>query len=153
VVERPKLRLLNLSRANPSQNIIGWLSLLNGLLPTEWMNTQDRYYKSITSRRTGRRWAIIDFIQELWSISFAIWMHHNDRLHNSPKIDECTNYRTLTRSSGRRNETRPCFISSTDSPLAPNNNAVGATRINGTATVVENIVLRLFRSILIWTSG
>jgi len=153
VVERPKLRLLNLSRAIPSQNIIGWLSLLNGLLPSEWMNTQDRYYKSIASRRTGRRWAIIDFIQELWSISFAIWMHHNDRLHNSPKIDECTNYRTLTRSSGQRNETRPCFISSTDSPLAPNNNAVGATRINGTATVVENIVLRLFRSILIWTSG
>jgi len=78
---------LPITRAIHSQNTIGWFSLLNGFVSMEWIAIQDRHCKSITSRRTGRRWAI-DFIQELWSISFALWMHRNDRLHNSPKIDE-----------------------------------------------------------------
>jgi len=84
---------LPITRAISSQNIIEWFSLLNGFLSKEWIAIQDRHYKSITSRRTGRRWAI-DFIQELWSISFALRMHRNDRLHNSPKIDELLGQRT-----------------------------------------------------------
>ena len=73
---------LPIIRAIHSQNTIGWFSLLNEFVSKEWIAIQDRHYTSITSRRTGRGWAI-DFIQELWSISFALWMHRNDRLHNT----------------------------------------------------------------------
>jgi len=55
----------SIKRAIRSQNVIGWFSFLNRFLSTEWIDTQDRYYKSIsTRRRAGRPW-VIDFIQTM----------------------------------------------------------------------------------------
>ena len=44
---------------------------------------ENRYYKSVKSRRTGRRWTV-ELIKKLQDIAWDMWDHRNSVLHNDP---------------------------------------------------------------------
>ena len=66
-----------------AQQMIGWRQLMGGCLTIEWARAQDKYYKWVGMRRTGKRW-VISLIKRLWEISWNIWDDRNGVLHNTP---------------------------------------------------------------------
>ena len=56
---------------------------MGGCLTIEWARAQDKYYKWVGMRRTGKRW-VISLIKRLWEISWNIWDDRNGVLHNTP---------------------------------------------------------------------
>ena len=66
-----------------SQQSIGWRQMMGGCLSLEWAREQDRYYKWIGIRKTGKRW-VVALIKKLWEIAWDIWDDRNSTLHNTP---------------------------------------------------------------------
>ena len=62
-----------------AQSRLGWGSLLLGLPSTEWAHVQDVYFKSIHSRRSGRRW-VTELIQKLWDVAWDLWAYRTYQL-------------------------------------------------------------------------
>ena len=73
-------------RCFQSQARLGWTQFLQGFLVTDWANTQQAYYKSKGSRRTGRRWAV-NLSKQLWRIIFGMWNHRNQEMFNSGLVN------------------------------------------------------------------
>jgi hypothetical protein len=64
-----------------AQDTIGWQSFFEGFLATEWELLLDRYFDSINSRRSGRRWCA-GLIHQLWLLIHDLWVHRNTILHD-----------------------------------------------------------------------
>ena len=77
-----------------TQMILGWESLLLGLIVTPIIVTQQKYYSDLGSRKLGTRWAC-NLIQKLWHIVHHIWIHRNSILHNTSSIDNLNGIHTL----------------------------------------------------------
>ena len=70
-----------------AQAEIGWKNFLFGFVALEWQQSQQEYYLSISSRRTGKRW-VSALIRKLWDIAWDIWDHRNSQIHKPGKLDE-----------------------------------------------------------------
>jgi len=69
------------------QSDIGWQLFLEGCLSFEWAALQEEYYKFISSRRTGKCWAI-SLLKKLWQIAWELWDHRNEVLHHQENISQ-----------------------------------------------------------------
>jgi hypothetical protein len=69
-----------MSSARAAQEFIGWRPFLEGCLTMEWQAQQQRYYETLKSRKTGRRWATL-VIRKLWDVAWDMWEHRNGILH------------------------------------------------------------------------
>jgi hypothetical protein len=65
------------------QDEIGWTNFVEGCIALEWTAVQDRYYKSIRSKKSGRQWTIA-LIKKLLDIAWDLWEHRNG-FNNSPE--------------------------------------------------------------------
>ena len=83
-----------------AQSEIGWTGFLEGILSVKWATTQDDFYKSIGSRRSGQRWAT-DLSKQLWKMIFSMWDHRNAVLFESGKIDEMSGIQKVKRAIAR----------------------------------------------------
>jgi len=83
-----------------AQAAIGWTGFLEGLLSVKWADIQDAFYKSIGSRRSGRRWAT-DLSKQLWKMIFTMWDHRNAVLFESGKIEEMSGIEKVKRAVAR----------------------------------------------------
>ena len=61
------------------------MQLMGGCLSLEWAREQDRYYKWIGIRKTGKRW-VVALIKKLWEIAWDIWDDRNSTLHNTSMV-------------------------------------------------------------------
>lgn len=68
------------SSARATQEFIGWRPFLEGCLTWEWQAQQQRYYQTLKSRKTGRRWSTL-IIRKLWEVAWDMWEHRNGILH------------------------------------------------------------------------
>ena len=64
-----------------AQSEIGWRQLLEGCISTHWQKIQERHYKAIGSKLSGKRWAI-KMIQQLWNVAWDQWDQRNDEVQN-----------------------------------------------------------------------
>jgi hypothetical protein len=62
------------------QDLLGWDLFIEGFLHYGWIDAQQRYYDSIGSRRTGKKW-IERLLLELWDLARRLWMNRNDAKH------------------------------------------------------------------------
>ena len=69
------------------QSLIGWRNLLSGFVSVEWASVQNRYYKWLGLKRTGKRWVTM-LIKKLWDISWDQWEDRNGALHSTPMADD-----------------------------------------------------------------
>ena len=76
------------------QCIIGWRNLLRGFVSVEWANVQDKYYKWLGLKRTGKRWVTM-LIKKLWDVSWSQWEDRNGALHNTPIADDLSGAASL----------------------------------------------------------
>lgn len=58
------------------QKDIGWENFMVGRLSTKWGEAQDKYYKSIASRKTGMRW-VQNLIKIIWEVHWSVWDQRN----------------------------------------------------------------------------
>ncbi len=94
----------DLSLCISSQASIGWNSFLFGFLSRHWAITQQAYYESISSQRTGLRWSCLLF-KQLISIPWKLWNHRcqERRLPTSlSQIDEHRHLNALIRDEYQR---------------------------------------------------
>ena len=68
--------------ATLEQNEINWENLLRGRLSKKWRALQQSHYERIGSPRQAASW-VSGLIVQLWQVSFDLWEHRNDILHNS----------------------------------------------------------------------
>ena len=62
----------NVRECVEAQTKIGWVGFLEGLLTPKWATVQDKYFKHVGLRRTGRRWAV-GLSKRLWTVVFSMW--------------------------------------------------------------------------------
>jgi hypothetical protein len=67
------------------QQDIGWEGLLEGWIPFEWEEAQQKYYSAISSQRSGKRW-IVGLLHQLWTVSHTLWDHRNQVLHENTNV-------------------------------------------------------------------
>jgi len=68
-----------------SQHELGWEQFHDGIITFHWARLQDKYYRSIGSRRSGRTWAA-DLVTQLWNVNWQVWNHRNKSLHESINV-------------------------------------------------------------------
>ena len=76
-----------LSNAIRDQRIIGWKLFLEGLVAHPIIKYQERYYKSISSRRSINLWTT-KLIRNGWKIITTIWTNRNNYLHQESIIQD-----------------------------------------------------------------
>ena len=64
------------------QDAIGWWNFLLGRVSARFADVQAAHYLSIESQRGGRTW-LTALIREVADLSFAMWEHRNNVLHNT----------------------------------------------------------------------
>lgn len=69
-------RLPGLSVAIQKQHRLGWTAAFEGRWATEFVAIQDRYFRFMNMRRTGKRW-LVSVIKKLWDIAWSLWQHRN----------------------------------------------------------------------------
>ena len=74
---------LETRRAMQSQSDLGAWNMILGRVSTQLEERQGRHYKSIRSRKTGRRWTVA-LIKKLQDVAWDMWDHRNSVLHNDP---------------------------------------------------------------------
>jgi hypothetical protein len=62
------------------QDLLGWDLVIEGFLHYGWIDSQQRYYDSIGSRRTGKKW-LERLLLELWDLTMLLWINRNDTKH------------------------------------------------------------------------
>jgi hypothetical protein len=72
----PRSRLPGLQVAAAKQNVLGWTAAFEGRWATEFAEIQDRYYKFMQMRKTGKRW-LVSVIKKTWEIAWSLWDHRN----------------------------------------------------------------------------
>ena len=82
---QPRLPLTSLEnrRALQAQNDIGAWNMILGRISTQLEVRQGRHYKSIKSRRSGRRWTV-ELIKKMQDVAWDMWDHRNSVLHGDP---------------------------------------------------------------------
>jgi hypothetical protein len=63
-----------------TQDALGWQPLLQGGLAFEWQFAQQSYFKSLRSKKSGRRW-VSALVRKLWTVAWDQWEHRNSILH------------------------------------------------------------------------
>ena len=58
------------------QDELGWYNFLMGRISIEWKAVQQKYYKWLGKRNTGRKWAVV-LIKKIFEISWDMWDHQN----------------------------------------------------------------------------
>jgi hypothetical protein len=80
ILEREKLfHILKL------QETIGARQFFEGWFHNEWERAQERYYVSINSRRSSKRWTIA-LILKLWDVAWDLWDYQNAVFHLQQNI-------------------------------------------------------------------
>ena len=79
---------------------LSWTQFLQGFLSTEWAETQQEYYRSKGSRKTGRRWAV-NLSKQLWRIIFGMWNHRNQEMFSEEKVNQLSGEELLKRAIQR----------------------------------------------------
>ena len=64
------------------QDLIGWYPFLQGFWATQWESVQARYLQSLEVKTTIRRW-LSAVLRRLWQISWDMWDHRNNILHDN----------------------------------------------------------------------
>jgi hypothetical protein len=64
------------------QDTIGWKQFTEGLISTQWVVLQHKYYQSINSRRSGKSWAA-QLISKIWEVNTTSWTYRNQQLHSN----------------------------------------------------------------------
>ena len=73
----------DLRTALSNQRAIGWDNFLMGRMSKNWATAQTSYLRSIgRSRSSGTLW-LRQLIQRVWDITWQLWEHRNNILHNS----------------------------------------------------------------------
>ena len=75
-----------LLQASMEQDSIGWHYLLQGCVSTQWQITQARWYESLGSKLSAKRWTAA-WIRKLWDVSWDQWEHRNDVVHKGTTIE------------------------------------------------------------------
>ena len=88
-----------ITRCLVAQSEIGWQQFVTGLLSKQWAQVQQAHYTSISSRRTGKRWAI-RLSNQLWRLLFSVWEHRNTVLHET-QINNLSGLSSLKWAIGR----------------------------------------------------
>ena len=70
-----------------TQVLLGWDSLLFGLVTSPIIICQQQYFSSIRSRRLGTRWGI-QLVGKMWNIIYQIWTHRNNCLHETQALTQ-----------------------------------------------------------------
>ena len=68
-----------------SQLNIGWFHLLYGIISEKLVCMQQFQYTDVSSRKSSSRWAT-NVTRKLWNITYQLWLHHSDALHNTKAI-------------------------------------------------------------------
>jgi hypothetical protein len=76
-----------IQEALQDQDEIGWTNFLEGCVASEWTSVQDQYYKSISSRKSGRQWTIA-LIKKLFDVAWDLWEHCNGFAHGLEHVEE-----------------------------------------------------------------
>ena len=63
------------------QSNIGLIHVIEGFITPKWQHAQQRYYSSIKSLRTGKRWHKL-IINYMWTIFWKPWEHRNGAMHD-----------------------------------------------------------------------
>jgi len=61
---------------------IRWDGLLDGWLSLEWQAQQEAYWAQWHQWKSSKCWTV-ELIKKLWNISWDLWDHWNEALHNS----------------------------------------------------------------------
>ena len=61
---------------------IGWDYVIEGFLPTQWIDAQSNHYLSLNRLESGKRWATA-LILKFWNIAWDLWQHRNHTTHHS----------------------------------------------------------------------
>jgi hypothetical protein len=87
--------LPGLTSACDEQDDIGWDAAMEGRWAESWIKVQERHFKFLHLRRSGKRW-LTEIIKQLWNVSWDLWDHRNQvnienktreqRLINCPNI-------------------------------------------------------------------
>jgi hypothetical protein len=79
--------LLDVARNSPAaaiQTTIGWRAALEGRIGVAWRNQQADFWIGQNSRKSPQRWAST-LVSKILAITWEIWSHRNNTLHNSQK--------------------------------------------------------------------
>ena len=68
------------------QLLLGWESMLHGILSKKIITCQQDHYSESSSRKLGSRWGVT-LIKKLWDIIHLHWTHRNSILHATEAID------------------------------------------------------------------
>jgi len=68
--------------ASTQQSQIGWGAALDGWLGTEWQAQQEAYWMHWRCWKSSHCWTV-ELIKKLWNISWDIWDHCNEELHQA----------------------------------------------------------------------
>ncbi|HEY9817886.1 MAG TPA: hypothetical protein V6D20_19085 [Candidatus Obscuribacterales bacterium] len=71
-------------QAIQEQDAIGWKNMIEGIPCKNWQLIQQRYYDSIGSPKTGKRW-LLGVLKRLNDTAFDTWKHRDDILHRVDK--------------------------------------------------------------------
>ena len=58
------------------QDAIGWEAAFRGCWSCGWAEAQDQHFKSLQSKKSGRRW-LAALITKLWQVAWDMWEHRN----------------------------------------------------------------------------
>jgi hypothetical protein len=64
-------------------------TFLEGGLAFDWQFAQQRYFKSLRSMQSGRRW-VSALIHKLWTVDWDQWEHRNSVLHERDSTKQHT---------------------------------------------------------------
>ena len=71
-----------LHKAIEEQEILGWNIYLLGQWSPKWQTVQAKYFASISSQKTSKRWATA-VLHQFYMNSWDMWQYQNDRLHST----------------------------------------------------------------------
>ena len=63
------------------QDNIGWEAAFRGCWSHGWAEAQEQYFKTLKSRKSGRRW-LAALIKKLWQVAWDMWEHRNGIIHD-----------------------------------------------------------------------
>jgi hypothetical protein len=63
------------------QDALGWQPFLEGGIANDWQFAQQTYFKSLRSKKSGRRW-VSALIRKLRTVAWDQWEHRNSILHD-----------------------------------------------------------------------
>ena len=68
-----------------SQSRLGWYTFLCGYISSDLIKAQEVFYLETGSRRSALRWGS-NLASQAWNITYQLWVHRNEALHDSNTI-------------------------------------------------------------------